>query len=420
VIQFNDDFLREFYAGDVDRDNRRYFEFHRRRYEETLATLERLRPPAAGAPPRVLDVGGYPGHLAFAARRLGWQVEIVTESLEGFAPYEAFRRACDRHGLAVETLDAERDFFPYEGSQFDAVLFTEVLEHLAHNPFHTLGEICRVLRPDGALVLTTPNLAGAAHLEALWRQQPIFAPLTSPWAETFPTVPSKRHFREYTAPEVRWLLADQNKDPYRFDRVEVRFSDCWREAEASAGAAGWVAGLLRRLSSRWQGNIFATARKPPNLFLIRGDETVLLDGWYDAEPYCPAVNMPAEAPYPLRWMAGRAELRLPIPPAARERLVGRRVRITLPLRNPVPAELVPVRSLKMSLAESSDEGRPQPVAHSPDMTPIGESFSIEKLISHLHLVLSCETFCPDEYLKNGDRRSLGVQLIQSRIRIEIE
>jgi hypothetical protein len=73
----------------------------------------------------------------------------------------------------------------------------------------------------------------------------------------------------------------------------------------------------------------------------------------------------------------------------------------------------------MDVAGSS-AGRWQPVGYSPDLSPISETFAVEPTTSDLHLTLSCETFCPDDYLKNGDRRTLGVQLIQSRIRMEIE
>jgi SAM-dependent methyltransferase len=40
---------------------------------------------------------------------------------------------------------------------FDAVLFGEVFEHLLNHPLGVLGEIHRVLRPGGTLLLTSPN-----------------------------------------------------------------------------------------------------------------------------------------------------------------------------------------------------------------------------------------------------------------------
>lgn len=45
---------------------------------------------------------------------------------------------------------------PFPDASFDHVFCIEVLEHVP-NPYQTLGEIHRVLRPDGVLVLSVPN-----------------------------------------------------------------------------------------------------------------------------------------------------------------------------------------------------------------------------------------------------------------------
>jgi len=48
---------------------------------------------------------------------------------------------------------------PYGDGQFDAVLCTDVLEHLAHGEQpRLLGEVVRVLAPGGQFCMTTPNL----------------------------------------------------------------------------------------------------------------------------------------------------------------------------------------------------------------------------------------------------------------------
>jgi 2-polyprenyl-3-methyl-5-hydroxy-6-metoxy-1,4-benzoquinol methylase len=47
--------------------------------------------------------------------------------------------------------------WPWPDGRFDAVISTEGIEHL-ENHYAFLREACRVLRPDGWLVLTTPNI----------------------------------------------------------------------------------------------------------------------------------------------------------------------------------------------------------------------------------------------------------------------
>lgn len=46
---------------------------------------------------------------------------------------------------------------PWSESTFDAVFSTEGIEHL-ENHFSFLREVCRILKPGGLLVLTTPNI----------------------------------------------------------------------------------------------------------------------------------------------------------------------------------------------------------------------------------------------------------------------
>lgn len=46
---------------------------------------------------------------------------------------------------------------PYSNESFDVILLSEVIEHVA-SPGFTLQECLRVLRPGGAVALTTPNL----------------------------------------------------------------------------------------------------------------------------------------------------------------------------------------------------------------------------------------------------------------------
>jgi SAM-dependent methyltransferase len=64
---------------------------------------------------------------------------------------------CRKRGISqVYSTDLERDRFPLDDEVFDAVICLEVLEHIK-NPRNLLDEIRRSLRPNGYLVVSTPN-----------------------------------------------------------------------------------------------------------------------------------------------------------------------------------------------------------------------------------------------------------------------
>ena len=74
----------------------------------------------------------------------------------------------DAHGADLDTQAEERlgsaftkvnldQPLPWADGAFDAVFSTEGIEHL-ENHFSFLREVCRVLKPGGVLVLTTPNI----------------------------------------------------------------------------------------------------------------------------------------------------------------------------------------------------------------------------------------------------------------------
>lgn len=111
------------------------------------AVLDRV--PALGLPPgaRVLDApcGGAAG-LTLALIEKGFH------AIGADVDPEAGARL--RNAFAKVNLDAA---LPWPDQTFDAVFSTEGIEHL-ENHFSFLREMCRVLKPGGLLVLTTPNI----------------------------------------------------------------------------------------------------------------------------------------------------------------------------------------------------------------------------------------------------------------------
>jgi 2-polyprenyl-3-methyl-5-hydroxy-6-metoxy-1,4-benzoquinol methylase len=102
---------------------------------------------------RMLDVGCGNGSVLKLAQELGWNAEGVDFDAQAVD-------AARRKGLSVRTGSLSGQHYSEES--FDLVLMSHVLEHV-HDPLDTLGEIKRVLRTGGTLVVTTPNADSWGH-----------------------------------------------------------------------------------------------------------------------------------------------------------------------------------------------------------------------------------------------------------------
>ncbi len=98
---------------------------------------------------KILDIGCATGFLLDEARRQGWQAHGVELS------DWAVKYAREHFNLEVSEGTVEDAHFP-PGS-FDAVTMIDVLEHLP-DPKKTLEEIRRILRPDGIVCVSTPDI----------------------------------------------------------------------------------------------------------------------------------------------------------------------------------------------------------------------------------------------------------------------
>lgn len=95
---------------------------------------------------RVLDVGAGTGALAKQLSDLGCDVSCT--SWDGRV----------RVPLPVHTLDLDQPFGPDAvGGQYDMVCCLEVIEHV-ENPSALLRSLRSIVRPDGIVVLSTPNV----------------------------------------------------------------------------------------------------------------------------------------------------------------------------------------------------------------------------------------------------------------------
>ena len=105
---------------------------------------------------RLLDAGCAQGDLYNLTKTK--YAEIYGVDIDTNALKEAKRK-----GYLVTKVDLNRETLPFKDSSFDAVACLDVIEHLM-NPRHLLKEIYRVLKKEGELVISTPNVQWLYHL----------------------------------------------------------------------------------------------------------------------------------------------------------------------------------------------------------------------------------------------------------------
>jgi SAM-dependent methyltransferase len=175
------------------------------------ASIERFRITAALVPSlprdaRVLELGANPYFITRLLLRRGldvtcanWFGEQTGVGHSGVHKVNAAKH--DEHLiLEYDHFNVETERFPYDDGSFDLVLCCEILEHLPNDPTHVLAEIHRVLRkPEGTLLLTTPNALRLGNLILMQRGDNVYEELSG-----YGTY--GRHNREYTVAELHKLL----------------------------------------------------------------------------------------------------------------------------------------------------------------------------------------------------------------------
>ena len=190
VEAFNDELAR---THDIDdyygRSNLavRFIEGRRLRLIRRLVT--------ARAHHRILEVGCGGGHVL----RLFPDSELTGVDVSGVMLEKAKRNLA---GLNATLLKGELANHSFADQSFDAIICTEVLEHVV-DPEAVLGEMKRLLRPSGGLVVTFPNDLLINRAKALLRRSGLsrLPPFSrSDWGgDDF-------HLHVWTIPEMRALL----------------------------------------------------------------------------------------------------------------------------------------------------------------------------------------------------------------------
>lgn len=151
---------------------------------------------------RIIECGSIPLMLTAALANAGYTLTGID-----IAP-ERYASAINALGVPIIKCDIEKELLPFESDSYDAVIFFELFEHLRINPIHTLAEVCRVLKPNGLLLLSSPNLRSLQGIKNFLFCNRAYSCCGEifPEYEKLELLGHMGHVREYTTVEVTEFL----------------------------------------------------------------------------------------------------------------------------------------------------------------------------------------------------------------------
>ena len=175
-----------------------------------------------------LDVGYCPDGFADSMVEQGWRCVGL----------DFWQQPSDQriHGLRADVEEG----LPFRSGIFDVVMAGEILEHLVDEKGF-LKECHRVLRPQGTLIITTPNLGfGVSRLRVLCGRQP--------WAA------EEYHLRLHTVSSLQMVLRHCDFKLVHLSATHLLYS-------RRRHPTGWLFELLADFFPTWGANLIVAARK---------------------------------------------------------------------------------------------------------------------------------------------------------------
>jgi SAM-dependent methyltransferase len=241
-------------------EGREYIAHHWRRF---LRTLEMV-PAGSG---RLLEIGAAPFCMTLLLlARSRYRVDVINYGSSDTIRLSNPARG-EAHEIPCAGINVECEIFPYPGAHFDVVVCAEVIEHLTFCPSWMLYEVHRVLRPEGTLILTTPNAMRLFYRFANARNAFHGRHIADPFSGYGPY---RRHNRELTPAELRLLVEGAGFEVDRFEVLDLVPRPETSEDRAYAHAVSSVLGVPEADQARWRGEQMMVTAHPgrPRAFFL--------------------------------------------------------------------------------------------------------------------------------------------------------
>lgn len=223
-----------------------YFRKHADRYYRELKIIEQY----CRKDQKILEVGAIPYHMTYCLKNLGYDVSGVDAHIG-----EPEKEFMTTHGLNDRKCNIETDNIPFPDNSFDCILLFEVFEHLRIDPISTLKKLYSLLKEDGLLFLSTPNLY-SFHTIIRFLMGKGFKDAYKEFSKLH-TLGYTGHVREYTMTEVKRFILETG---FRIVSAEFMFYKFYYPKNPPlAQVTNFIYPFLPPV---WNRNIMIIAQKP--------------------------------------------------------------------------------------------------------------------------------------------------------------
>jgi 2-polyprenyl-3-methyl-5-hydroxy-6-metoxy-1,4-benzoquinol methylase len=158
---------------------------------------------------RVLEISSFLGVMDIAMAKMGFEVHTFDiPEFQNNCTLNKLYEEYNVHPSSGYLHEVWKNALPYPDNHFDAVIFSEVIEHLNFNPIPIFQEMNRILKQDGILYITTPNQVHLMNRLKILMGRSIRNSITDSVIQVDKTRQTicGIHWREYTLSELTELL----------------------------------------------------------------------------------------------------------------------------------------------------------------------------------------------------------------------